>query len=480
MHRNSVGILLLLAVSLTACSIDPNAPAEKPSVDRPSADLSTLEVTVDVPYAVINRELNHAIPNQLYWATGQRVDDCPVSECSFQVRVFRNGSISVRHDGRGRVVVDLPIRTADGRIDAMKRVFGARVRKHADFSATATATVTLGFSLQPDWSVDTTAQLAFQVHQAEARVGFPGGSVGISVRKKMTEALNRQRDTLQRKIVEVLKSKVDFRSNAARAWSQLHGSWRLSDKPSVWLIADPASLQVENPTAEDAGLRLVVGVDAHLNINIQQGMPDPPNPEALPNLKVVGTMAGRYRLSLPIRLSVDEINRQLDRLVGMEYIFEAASRKITAKLIDGRVYVNGADLVVYVKVRADGMAFGVFPITVGAYFNGTPEYDAGSTSVLVRQFDYDADTNSLLLDKAEWFLHGTIRENLQASLRLDITEELDRAHRLVAENLRVVRLSEHVILHGTVDKFAPRAIYTTDRQINVDALAEGRLRVALK
>ena len=328
--------------------------------------------------------------------------------------------------------------------------------------------------------MDTTAQLAFQVHQAEARVGFPGGSVGISVRGKMTDALNRQRDSLQRQIVEALKSKVDFRPNAARAWSQLHGSWRLSDQPPVWLVADPVSLQVENPTAEDAGLRLVVGVDAHLNTHIQQGMPDPPSPEALPRLKVVRSMAGRYRLSLPIRVSVDEINRQLGRLVGMEYIFEAASRKITAKLIDGRVYVNGADLVVYVKVRADGVAFGVFPITVGAYLNGTPEYDAGSTTVFFRQFDYDADTNNLLLDKAEWFLHGTIRENLQASLRLDITEELDRAHRLVAESLRAVRLSEHMILHGTVDKFAPRAIYTTGKELNVDALAEGRLKLALK
>ena len=480
MQWNLVGILLLSTACLSACSVDPNAPAKKPSVDLPSADLSTLEVTVDVAYAAIEREIDRAIPNQLYWTTGQRVDNCPVSECSFQVRVLRNGNIRVRHDSTGRVVVDLPIRTADGRIDAMKRVLGTRIRKHVDFSASAIATGTLGFALQPDWSVVPTAQLAFRVHQAEARVDFPGGSVGISVRGKITDALNSQKDSLQRQIVEALEGNIDFHSKAVRVWSQLHGSWRLSDQPPVWIVADPVSIQVKNPTAEDAGLRLVAGIDVHLNAYIQQEMPDPPNSKALPNLKVVQDMEGRYRLSLPIGLSLDEINEELDRLVDTEYVFETASRRIAAKLVDGHAYVNGPDLVVYVKVRADGVAFGMIPITVGAYLNGTPKYDAGTTTVFFHQLDYDADTNNLLLDKADWFLHGTIRESLQAALRIDIAEELDRAHQLMAENLRTTRLSKHMYLQGTVDKFGPRAIYTTDEEINVDALVEGRLKSVLK
>lgn len=106
-------------------------------------------------------------------------------------------------------------------------------------------------------------------------------------------------------------------------------------------------------------------------------------------------------------------------------------------------------------------------------------HDAASTTVFLDQFDYDADTNNLLLDQVEWFLRGTIRESLEDALRFDIAEELDRAHQLMAENLDAVRLNERVTLYGTVDKFSPRAIYTAEKTINVDVLAEGQLKAVL-
>ena len=149
MYKILVGLILLSTVGLSivglsSCSVIPEPPTTKLPVDPPEIELSTLEARVAAPYAVIAQELNRVIPNQLHWATGQPISHCPVSECSYQVRVLRNGDISVGHDGNGRLVVNLPIRTADGRIDAMKRVLGARVRKHADFAANVTATATLG------------------------------------------------------------------------------------------------------------------------------------------------------------------------------------------------------------------------------------------------------------------------------------------------------------------------------------------------
>lgn len=480
MHKNFLGVLLLSAVCLSACSIEPDAPEKKPLSERPATDLSTLEVAVDLPYAVIEQELNKAIPNELHKIKGQPIKkkNCPVDKCSFEARFLRDGDVSVEHDGNGRVVVDLPIHIV-GRVDIMERVAIFRVRKHQDFFASVTATVTLGFALQPDWSIVPTAEMAFQVHRAEAHLDLRIASFGISVRGEVAKELNKRRDDYQRKIVEAIEGSLDFRSDVANAWNQLHNSHRLSDRPSVWLVADPVSFQAANLIAEDAGLRAVVGIDAYLSTHIQQERPDFPRPEALPDLNIEQDMSGHYKLSLPISIPVNEANRQLNGLFGTEYMFEVSGKKISAKLIDGHVYVNGPDLVVYVKVRANAAAFGLFPITVGAYLNGTPAYDTASTTVFLDRFDYDADTNDLLLDQVEWFLRGAIRESLGDVLRFDITETLARAHQLMAKNLDAIQLSERVMLYGTVDKLAPRAIYTAEKTINVDVLAEGQLKVVL-
>ena len=478
MRKNFLGVLLLSAISLGACSVEPDAPKEKPLSERPATDLSTLEVAVNLPYAVIEQEISKAIPNELHQIKGQPIKNCPVDECSFEARFLRNGDVSVKHDGSGRVVVNLPIHIV-GRADIMKRVFISRMRKHQDFSASVTAIVTLGFALQPDWSIAPTAEIAFHVHRAEAHLDLSIATIGISFRGEVAKALNKKRDYFQRKIVEAIKGSLDFRPDVANAWNQLHSSHRISNRPSVWLVADPVSFQAANLIAEDAGLRVVAGIDAYLRARIQQERPDPPRPEALPDLNIVQDMSGHYKLSLPVSISVDEANRQINGLLGTEYLFEAVGKKISAELIGGHAYVNGPDLVVYVKVRANKAVFGLFPITVGAYLNGTPAYDAASATVFLDRFDYDADTNNLLLDQAEWFLRDAIRESLKTALRFDITEELDRAHQLMAENLDAMRLNEHVTLYGTVDEFSPRAVYTAEKTINVDMLAEGRLKVEL-
>lgn len=479
MHRNFLGVLLLSTVCLSACSIEPDAPEKKPPAEQPpTTNLSTLEVAVELPYAVIEQEIDKAIGNELHQIEEQPIKNCPVDECSFRARFLRNGDISVKHDGSGGVVVNLPIHIV-GRVDIMKRVTIFRVRKHQDFSASVTAIVTLGFALQPDWSIVPTAEVAFQVHQAKADLDLHIAKVGISLRGEVAKQLDKKRDDYQRKIVKAIKGSLDFRSDVANAWSQLHSSHRFSDRPSAWLVADPVSFQAANLIADDTGLRAVVGIGAYLSTHIQQERPDSPRPEALPDLNIAQDMSGHYKLSLPISIPVDEINRQLDGLLGTEYMLGVAGKKVSAELIDGHAYVNGPDLVVYVKVRANAAAFGLFPITIGAYLNGTPTYDAASATVFLDRFDYDADTSNLLLDQVEWFLRGAIRESLEDVLRFDITEELGRAHQLMAENLDAMRLGERVMLHGTVDKFSPRAIYTAEKTINVDVLAEGQLKAVL-
>ncbi len=467
-------------IGLNACSIIPKEPDAKPPVDPPKIELSTLEVNAKVPYSLLTEQLNRAIPNQLYWATQQPVDHCPVSECSYQVRVLRNGSVSVSHDGDGRIVVSLPVRTADGRIDAMKRVLGAKVRKHADFTANITATASLRFTLQPNWSAVPDAQLSFRVHSAEARIGFPGGSVGISVRSKLTEVLNGQRDRLARTIVSALDGKLNFKQEAEAAWTQLHSVTQLAENPPIWLVADPVSLKVENPKGTSDGLRLAIGLDTYLSTHAQSSAPVSPEPETLPDLNVVQNIDGRYKLSLPIRVSVDEINAQISKLIGKEYQFDGAGKTITAKLIDGNVYTNGPDLVVYAEVRAAKVFLGVFPLWIGAYLNGTPLYDAGATTVHLNPFDYDVDTNNLLLDKAEWFFHGKIRESLQGMLRMDVGEDIANARQLLAEKLKNMPIGENVVLHGTVDRFEPKSIYTTKGAVAIDAVAEGGIQINLR
>ena len=245
-------------------------------------------------------------------------------------------------------------------------------------------------------------------------------------------------------------------------------------------VFDPVSIKVQNPVAHTGALHLAVGVDTYLSTQVQEKVPATPELEALPPLEVLSAIQGKYKLALPLRVSTEDVNELLKELDGQEFTFKAKGKTISTKLVKGRVYTNGPDLVAYVEVKTGDRILGFIPVHVGAYFNGTPQYSTDSRTLYVDPFDYDADTNLLLLDKAEWFFHGTIREKLQETLRLSIGDELDELHHKLGETIRELAIGDYIVLKGTVENLSPRAIYTTDKTLNVDTLATGSAKVEVQ
>lgn len=203
-------------IAITGCSVNPEKPAVKDPVALPKVKNSTLEVKASVNYQFLTNLINQAVPHQLYWVTGGRVDRCPVSECSYQIRVLRNGSITVSHNAAGNLVINVPITTRDGRIDAMKRVLGAKIRKHATVSANVNVSGSIGFTLTPEWGAKPYVGVNFDVKSAQARISFPGGSVGISVKTVLRNALNGNKATIVNAITRAVNGKLNFKDIAKK------------------------------------------------------------------------------------------------------------------------------------------------------------------------------------------------------------------------------------------------------------------------
>ena len=83
-----------------------------------------------------------------------------------------------------------------------------------------------------------------------------------------------------------------FGQKLESTWSQLHSTQQINDEQPIWLVADPVSLRVQNPSAEADGLRMAMGIDTYLSIRAHLNKPLAPKPEALPNLQVVSSHGG--------------------------------------------------------------------------------------------------------------------------------------------------------------------------------------------
>ena len=484
-------ILCITSIAICGCAVNPNAPAQKPSTPVPTTATSSLiDIPISIQYAYLEETLNQAVPDILFWETGQ-VFECPrpIKKCTWQLGVRRNGRVTVAPTAAGKLLVKVPVETYGGRVDAeffvtkstRKEAKASRgeidpeASTHADIYASVVIAPTIEMTLNPNWAINPGIALDIEVQAAD--VNFKG--VTVHVRTVLRDAINKQKSKVESALVATVE-KISFRPQVAQAWQALSGSYRVVDSPAAWVTLQPVRVRAENPKFTPVALKFGVGVEATLRTFEQTEKPDAPLPPPIPDLQIVPQVQGAYKLAVPIHISIASINKVLEPFIGRQFEFFIGDKKILAEVLEGRVYANGPDLVLYVRAIAPKVVAGVFSIKVGAFINGTPYFDTANRSVGLTDFDFDVNTNVLLLDKAAWFLHGKLKDEINKSLVFQVGGQLDTVKTSLAKVLAKVAVSDRISLAGTVDDLSVKTISVTGDYLSVDTEASGKLSAVIE
>lgn len=476
--------LCLAAVALAGCAVNPKPPEPKPPTAFPTTTTSSLiELPVSVQYAFIEDTINQAVPDVLLNKTGQ-VFDCPLKKCTWQLIVRRNGRITATPTADGALLVRVPVRTEAGRIDAELFLAGEdpsapkiakdgpspQASTHVDISVTVVAVPTVAVALNPNWSLNPNIQLEIEVQTADVVIkGYK-----VSVRGKLREAINNEKPKIVAGIVAAME-KINLRPPVDQAWQSLFGAYKVVDTPTAWVTFEPIKVLAENPKFTPAALKLGVGIESNLRTFVQASKPTTPAAQPLPDLVVVPQVQGAYRIALPIHVSMGSVNQALAPFIGKEFEFQIGSKMVQVEVLEGRVYANGPDLVVYVKAKAPRIVAGIFSLKVGAFINGTPYFDTGTRAVGLKDFDFDVNTNVLLLDKAAWFLHGKLKDEINKSMVFQVGGQLDTLKTSLAATLKKLPVSDRISVQGTVDNLSVKSIAITGDYLSVEAEASGKI-----
>lgn len=253
------------------------------------------------------------------------------------------------------------------------------------------------------------------------------------------------------------------------------------DAPTAWVSFEPVKVLAENPKFTPAALKFGVGIESNLRTFMEPDKPPVPAVKPLADLDVVPQVQGIYRLALPVHVSMTSVNQVLSTFVGKRYEFDIGSKKVQVEVIEGRVYANGPDLVVYVRVNAPKVIAGVFALKVGAFINGAPSFDTTARAVTLESFDFDVNTNVELVDRAAaWFLHGKLKDEIYKSLVFHVGGELDALKASLATTLRKLPVADRISLKGTVDALAVKSIAVTGGYLSVESEANGGISAVIE
>lgn len=476
--------LCLATVALAGCAVNPKPPEPKPPTTLPTNNTSSLiELPVSVQYAFIEDTINQAVPDVLLKKSGQ-VFDCPLKKCTWQLTVRRNGRITATPTAKGALLVRIPVKTEAGRIDAELFLAGdgpsapksgengpaPEASTHVDIFVDVTAVPSVEVALTPNWTLKPKIQLEIEVKTADVVIK----GVTVSVRSVLRKAINNEKPKIETAIVAAIEQ-INLRPPVDTAWQALFGAYKLVETPAAWVTLEPMKLIAENPKFTPAALKFGVGIESNLRTFVQANKPTTPTAKPLPDLAVVPQVQGSYQLALPLHVSMDSVNQALAPFIGKEFEFQIGSKTVQVEVLEGRVYANGPDLVVYVKAKAPKIVGGIFSLKVGAFINGTPYFDAGSRAVGLKDFDFDVNTNVQLLDKAAWFLHGKLKDEINKSMVFKVGSQLDTLKTSLAATLKKLAVTDRISIQGTVERLSVKSIAITGDYLSVEAEANGKI-----
>jgi hypothetical protein len=111
------------------------------------------------------------------------------------------------------------------------------------------------------------------------------------------------------------------------------------------------------------------------------------------------------------------------------------------------------------------------------YLTGKPRFDPRTDIMSVEELDFDLQTESLLMQSAAWFLHGTIRDRIKEKLAVDLTQRLEQTRDMARKAIAQVRLADRITLKGDIKtlKFSD-ALVQKDR-ISIQVYTEGEAAI---
>jgi len=452
LFRNTASLLglTLIAISLSACAGGKSGAkfliAERPRNESLRTELkkepSSLNITVEAAAKDLTSTLDRLIPKELYKGATKTK--------GLSASVLRNGPIVV-NAADNFIYLTIPI--------AMSLGYGVfetpTIAPRLKFKVTAKVT--------PDWKVNAEVYYQGLSDLLAEEVGI--GPLSIKPRGIVEGITNPIQKILSDLLSRKLNEQFPLKNQVAKVWTASQKPILVDKNYSAWLKVTPEELLLYPLYAQNNLVRLSVGLKSVAELSVG---PEPPAraPVPLPNLKPAEGGDRTFRMALNTDLYYQELLAIAAPLLLNKELGSDGKSVILKEL---ELYGNGDHLVV--KVLATGSIDGTFYLTCRPVFNQ-------KTNVFsVEDVDFDMQSKSLLLNSADWLLHGVIKSKIQEKLNMDLTQRLTQAREMADKALARVKLADNVALTGTVKTIKLTDVMVQQEKITVQLYTEGETSI---
>jgi hypothetical protein len=356
-----------------------------------------------------------------------------------------------------------------GRVQVEKKIVFVNASVGIDVSGSISAS--LSPELRQDWSVDPHLGLGAHLDRAVTK-----GVIDLDITGLVQGSVGKLVNGVQGPAQAQLASALNGRKDVERIWEQINSVKKLTDSPPTWLRITPKRALFRQfqyaPSTIDAALALVL--ETHIFI---QDAPPAREKAPLPNLETKNQLPEEFAIALPVEISYDVLNRELNKQLAHKPIeLSDVGASVTISNATTTPYGDGVLLSVDFTASKGGWA----SVSGRLYIAGKTKFDPAKVELRVEQLDYTTETKNILLKSADWLEHSTLLKKMQDAAILELAGEVAKAAEEANKQLNDLKkqLPKEVSAEVSVVPSIARIEFTSDKAFAIVG-AKGKISVRI-
>lgn len=464
-------IALLCALMTVGCSpsstvmTNPKAPAEKYNTTSPmqlqkEQYISVVNVPIEIGLLDVEKQINAQLQGLLFEDTSYENDN----NDNVKSKVWKRAPITVSaKDSLLQYNVPLRIWVSVG-YKIAPLGFEISGFKESEFELDLKFITRFGIS--PDWQVDAkTVSAGFDwIKKPIIRVA----GIEIPVAGVVGRVLNNNLPKYAGLIDANLRKNIDIKKYVSQAWNLLHEPNLLSEEFRTWLVVLPTDVLMTPFYIQNNVVKASLGIRGYTQT--LTGVRPANAPSTLPNLKITGSIPQEFQIGVRSEISHDEVTQLAKQyFLGQKFDFK-----------DGAYQVEVTDLSVYGQNDKLVIKSGLKGSIVGnIYFKGVPTFDPATSTIYLKDFDYDLETKNVLIKTASWLLQGRFKNQMQQQFRFPIGQQLSDIRKNIESTIGNRVLGRGIKLKGKLENMQPDQVYLTPNSLVSVLYIKGKLELKI-
>ena len=435
----------------------PVLPAEDAAVDSLALIPSVITLPISIKTSVIEDILNSQINGLLY--------ECDTSAIGVvkpvKIKVWKSEPIRVSLDNTDlNYCVALKIMLG---FSFTVGAFGFSHTEYQDVEAALRLKFRSHLTIKNNWKISTATQAEGYewISDPVVKVRF----LTVPIKPVADLLLEKQQQTISAIVDKQIENAGDIKNMIKPFWTQMQNGFMASKDPRIWLRLTPAEVYMTQLQGVNGTITGSIGIKSVVETFLED-LPAKEKDDTIRNFMVPRPGDSGFVLNMYCETNYDALTLMLrGLLVGREFKSgkrEVIVQDITVTGVKGYLLI-GLDLIGSYNGRI--------------YVYGQPVFDKATSTVSVKDLNFDLSTQNTLHKAANWLLHGIILSSVKPYLRFPLHDKLEQSRHTVQKILSHTELYKGIYIEGSVDSLNVAGIRLTDDAIRASIYAHGAVKL---